>query len=234
MPGDVVWRQDGAQATLVCGPWQARVDALRPTAGLTEVSYGGVPLAESSFLGVDINVDAPTVAADCYQRGGDFIARYLQTNLRPFAIVVYWRVGWFEHGGHEYPRIDLVVSVETSLLDSRPQLSAVTNLRLDTGALVYSGDGYLLAPFRKPALRYAEICHPDDSISTLIETIAQPASTSHLEHVRCVTPLFGQPLEKGVILRSRLRGLFIPGEGSEAVARAARDELAGSPPPLTT
>lgn len=266
MADDFVWQQQGEQAQLVCGPWQARLDASRPAAGLRHVSYQGVPLGESTFLGVDLEVSDRAVIGECYQRGGDFIVRYPQTKTRPFAVEAYWRAGWFEYDGQSYPRIDLVVSVETSLLDSRPRLSAVSNLMLDAGALVYRGEGCMLARLGGAAglqaagfeyqdgVCYAEICHPGDSISMLIEVPGREtpgretpgreapdcgmrgeaqAALASRRPVRCLTRLFGQPLEKGVILRSRLRGLFIPWQRSEEIARAALAELAGSPPPLT-
>lgn len=264
MPDDLVWQQEGEQAQLLCGPWQARVNALRPADGLSDVSFYGVPLSESTFLGVDLELSDRAVLGDCYQRGGDLIVRYLQTEARPFAATVYWRAGWFEHEGQSYPRIDLVVSVETSLLDSRPRLSAVSNLKLATGSLVYSGDGYLLAPVRdateirysefesegpepsgpsrgfRAGICYAEMCHPDDLLSASIET--PPAGTAaqgqetlaNSQHARCLTRLFGQPLEKGVILRSRVRGVFVPRDRSDEIARAALADLVGSALPLTT
>lgn len=244
MSDDLVWRQTGEQATLTCGHWQARLDALRPAAGLSDVSYRGVPLAETSFLGVDLDMDDRAVLGDCYQRGGDFIARYLQTAARPFAVLVYWRAGWFLYEGQSYPRIDLVVSIETSLLDSRPKVSAVSKLRLASGTLAYYGEGYLLAAVGEGEgqneIRYVEMCYPGDAVSTSIEVPdggaadENRAAGEHGGHVRCVTRLFGQPLEKGVILRSRMRGLFVPREHGEEIARAARAELAESAPPLTT
>lgn len=251
MSDDLVWRQNGEQATLMCGHWQARLDALRPMAGLSDVSFRGVPLAAASFLGVDLDTDDRAVLGDCYQRGGDFIARYLQTESRPFAVLVYWRAGCFVYEGQSYPRIDLVVSIETSLLDSRPRLAAVSNLRLAAGTLTYCGEGYLLAAVGEGGVQgsggrdqneicYVEMCYPGDSVSTSIEVPDGGAADEnhsareHGRHVRCVTRLFGQPLEKGVILRSRMRGLFVPREHGEEIARAARDELALSAPPLTT
>lgn len=252
MPGDLVWQQNGEQAQFVCAEWQARLDALRPAAGLSDVSYQGLPLAESSFLGLDLEVADRAIIADCYPRGGDFIVRYLQTAARPFAVMVYWRAGWFEHDGQSYPRIDLVVSVETSLLDSRPQLSAVSHLKLAGGPLVYSGDGCLQAAVGQAAgdqgsgfrvqnrICYVEMCHPGDSMSTLVETpdvgtgTQDQATLASGQQVRCLTRLFGQPLEKGVILRSRMRGLFVPQDRSEELARAALADLVHSPPPLTT
>lgn len=244
MSDDLVWRQTGEQATLMCGPWQARLDALRPSAGLSDVAYRGAPLAEASFLGVDLDTDDRAVLGDCYQRGGDFIARYLQTEARPFAVLVYWRAGWLVYEGQNYPRIDLMVSIETSLLDSRPKVSAVSNLRLAAGTLAYCGEGYLLAAVGEGGVQneicYVEMCYPGDAVSTSIEVPDGVAADEnrvagqHGGHVRCVTRLFGQPLEKGVILRSRMRGLFVPRKHGEEIARAALAELAESAPPLTT
>jgi hypothetical protein len=46
--------------------------------------------------------------------------------------------------------------------------------------------------------------------------------------------LFLSDLEKGVILRARVRGLLLPRQGDQPAAAEAYTEFAASPPPLTT
>ncbi|MGH7073119.1 MAG: hypothetical protein ACREFD_02835 [Stellaceae bacterium] len=226
MPGDVFWELNATRATLVCGPLHASLDVLSPANGLSEVSHAGVALFGSHFLGVDLPVSDASLVAEFYHRGGDVIVRYGQTRERPFDVSAYWRAGLLVIGGIGWPRIDLVASVETSLLDARPSLAAQTRLNLggDDAFAVSGGD--ILGRFRVPAVSYAEIRHPDDAIAASIESVGN--------RVLCTTRLFGGFLEKGVILRSRLRGLFLPRARDEQMARAALAEFAAAPPPLTS
>lgn len=226
MSRDVFWRPTAAAASLDCGPLHAALDPLAPSGGLAHVSYDGVSLEPSIFLGIEIAVDNPAALTDCYQRGGDFIARYAQTDERPFAAVVYWRASLLDFEGAAYPHVDLVVSVETSLLDSRPLLAATSHLPATAAGELSCHDGFLLARFEGAALSYAEMCHPDDSIAASVETCS--------DRTVWKTRLFGQPLEKGVILRSRLRGLFVPRANDQEAARLALAEFTASAPPLTT
>lgn len=69
---------------------------------------------------------------------------------------------------------------------------------------------------------YAEMVHPHDGIG--IETDGKGAFRYRL---------FGHDLEKGVILRGRLRGLVLPRDGDEDAARAAFAEFVKEPPNLT-
>jgi hypothetical protein len=225
MSRDVFWQPTAAAANLACGSMQAAINPLSPASGLAHGSYGGVSLEPSTFLGVEIAVDHPAGLTECYQRGGDFIARYAQTDERPFAVLLYWQAGLLDFGGVAYPHVDLIVSVETSLLDSRPLLAATSRLDAAIDETI-CGDGFLLARFGNAALSYAEMCHPDDAIAASVETSG--------DRFAWKTWLFGQPLEKGVILRSRLRGLFVPRANDERIARRALAEFAASAPPLTT
>ena len=46
--------------------------------------------------------------------------------------------------------------------------------------------------------------------------------------------LFAERLEKGVILRSRIRGLFVPRDHDTELAQSEYRRFAASEPPLTT
>jgi hypothetical protein len=226
MAGSVSWQLNGTRATLRCGDLSATLDGRLPARGLYDVSLAGTTLADGQFLGLDIDATGEAVLADFYQRGGDLIARYAQTTQRVFAIVAYWRAGCLELNNASHPYVDLVVSVETSLLDSRPWLVATSKLSAALDRWVSAPAGYEVARLTHTALSYIEIRHPDDALTASLSTRGEQAELS--------TRLFGQPLEKGVILRSRLRGLFVPREGDETLARAALAQFAALPLPLTT
>jgi hypothetical protein len=46
--------------------------------------------------------------------------------------------------------------------------------------------------------------------------------------------LFPEPLEKGVILRARVRGVFVPRDGDTQIAAECFDAFAATEPPLST
>jgi hypothetical protein len=73
---------------------------------------------------------------------------------------------------------------------------------------------------------YVEMVHPLDFVSSEFTATA----SNEVEHS---TRLFRGPLEKGVILRSRLRGVIVPRSGDVSAAIACYREFAASEPPLT-
>jgi hypothetical protein len=223
--GDVTWQLHADRATLVCGPLRAAIDVRQPSRGLHDLSVDERRFAGCEFLGVAIDAGRSDAVADCYGRAGDLIVRYAQTDDRPFAVSVYWRAGLAGIGSMLYPYVDLVVSVETSLLDSRPQIEATTSLATSSVVALNESTGGCLARFPRLALTYLEMVHPDDAISPLPEKTAVG--------VRLATRLFGQRLEKGVVLRSRLRGMFVPLSDDRKTASDARALFAAAPPPLT-
>lgn len=226
MPGKVSWQLNAGQASLVCGELRGSLDSRSPRHGLHDVSLRQRRLANSHFLGIDLDAAGSEVLTDLYQRGGDLIARYAQTPGRPFGVMVYWRAGLISIGSGEHPYVDLLVSVETSLLESRPRLEVHTRLARSAAEVTSHQDvGYCLAQFPDTAASYIEMYHPDDALTT--------STNSTSDGMQITTRLFGQPLEKGVILRSRLRGVFVPVRDGECLAQAALADLAVSPPPLT-
>jgi len=74
---------------------------------------------------------------------------------------------------------------------------------------------------------YAEMVHPHDRCTLRLErAVDSPAMV--LRH-----DLFDWPLEKGVTLRARLRGVFLPAEQDEPGTIAAYGDLVRQPPVLT-
>jgi hypothetical protein len=85
---------------------------------------------------------------------------------------------------------------------------------------------WLASPPGEPtALRYLEMVHPDD-LSRRILTGDLPRTLR--------TALFGYDLERGVILRGRLRGLWLPGEADDAEVARRFDQFLHEPLPLAT
>ena len=225
MSGNVSWQLNESQAVLRCGELAAALDARRPQQGLHDLVWRDQRLSDARLLSLALDPAGGDSLADFYQRGGDLIARYDQTGERPFAVQVYWRASLTSVDNHKFSCCDLLVSVETQLLDGRPVLDAISRLARLAGEMV-EGPHYFVARLADSELSYIELYHPDDGLERSV--VADESG------VQLTTRLFGQPLEKGVILRSRLRGLLVPQANDEAIAGRALDAFVALPPPLTT
>jgi len=243
------WRLSEASASLqsplVCG----EVDLKQPERGLFNLRWRAQALADHEILGValDANEAAAESLADGYQRGADLIATYAQTAHRPMRVQVYWRAA---EAGALGVSIDLQLSVQTNLLDSRPSLSTVTRLPAGEARRLVdakSGEFETLEPtvaepwaldspagplcwlFRWPqtGLSYVELAFPGDSHGDRLAI--SEAGRLELTHRVLV-----ESLEKGVILRTRVRGRYLPSERDEELAAEAYREFVHSPPPLAT
>jgi hypothetical protein len=74
---------------------------------------------------------------------------------------------------------------------------------------------------------YAEMVHPDD-VSRRIREGGRTLATAHTTRYA----LFGQDLEKGVVLRGRFRGLWLRGQEGKQTALAELQAFLEAPPPL--
>jgi hypothetical protein len=209
----------------------------------------GQALEGTNLLGVDLR-GATTLSPgiEHYARGGDLIATYDETPQRPLRAQVYWRAAGGERLG-VIAAIELLASVQTSLLDTCPQLTTCSSLTasdmfrlLDSrrgtfeSATSHSGsrDGTPSCfVFRLASLpiSYVEMVAPSAVQTTQLTTERHHES---LLRVRLVHQLFAERLEKGVILRARVLGLMV--ERDDDLAVAARDYAAfvAAAPPLTT
>lgn len=248
-----VWKLEGSQARLAQPNLSAAVDLLRPDLGLTGAVYRGQKVPLVALLAVDLPEvsEQPQSLSDHWVRGNDLVAVYEPTALRPTRVEVYWR--W-----HELPpaldpsgvcaAVELQVSVQTHLLDSHPEVSCSTVAAAPACARLTADPygqwqtvsasapadytppadrGGTLWQWPTPGVAYAELVFPADFRVDALSP--QPGGGWRLRH-----RLFPEFLEKGVILRSRIRGLFCSAVEGEATARAACEHFAASPLPLTT
>lgn len=119
---------------------------------------------------------------------------------------------------------------------------------------VPKGDSYRLAPPEERCLQglvfriadsdlsYAQLLHPSDVLTqsqieaslartqTLVE--AQSPDAAHQYH--CSSRLFHEPLEKGVIRRARVRGIFVPRENDLQAVAECGQRFVEQKLPLTT
>ncbi|HMO37537.1 MAG TPA: hypothetical protein PKA06_15975 [Gemmatales bacterium] len=146
-------------------------------------------------------------------------AHFVPTTKRPVECVACWRV-------HPEGMIDLEISTLTP--GKWDGLAVQTITRLGSGevlTLQQASPAILLFRPLGLDLSYAEFCHPHDGIE--LTTISDNSGTT----VRY--RLFGHDLEKGVILRGRLRGVLVPRAVDVAAAQAAYARFLAETPNLT-
>jgi hypothetical protein len=186
--------------------------------------------------------------ADAYVRGRDLVASYQAHKDWPYATQVYWSAA--ESGGFQAWQggLSLLVSLQTSLLDTWPTMFIASRLVADEVLLVTCESG---APAEiKPLDRGKHSFRPMTSTCCVLSRLAglpfsyaeiMPASDlrevaidrgDDACHVRW--ELFAEFLEKGVIRRARMQSIVVPRandiEHSVAVCRA----IERRPLPLTT
>lgn len=247
MTGPTPWTLTGQLAQLRVAGLEATVDLDRPELGLHRAVFQGTSLAGWAALGVTLNLlDASSGGQliESYIRGADLIATYAQTPERPVRVQAYWRA---EATGAAVS-VTLQVSVQTShwqseaLRETASVLPPTNVLRLgeDRGfhplaterpvVQLSAADGPACLLFRdqQAPVSYAEMIHPADY--ELDELVSAADSAGTLVHTH---RLFAEQLEKGVIRRARIRGVWMPRDGDEQAALAAYEQLCQAPPPLT-
>lgn len=252
--GESCWQLEGTVARLAVGDCRAVIDLTRPAQGLA-LRVPGAPdtAAAWQILGVQFD-DGPSVDTgrlDAYVRGDDLVATYDEVPPRRVRAQIYWRrlqAAEFapQFAEHVAAALELIVSANTSLLDSDPQSSVVSTLpaaceilnidgvaseKLDPSPLAANnsagaGRGFLFRP-SLGELSYVEIVHPADIDRSQIDTTPGDSPVKLIHH------LFQQRLEKGVILRARVRAALVARRHDEPAARAAYEHFASAEPPLT-
>ncbi len=247
-----LWHADANLVRLQTARISAAVDLSLPAHGVHQLAIDGkslseVQLPEVQLLGVDLTLADRTgaqAAPDRFLRGGDLAVTYPDQPQTAARTEIYWRAA---SDTRAIASLQLLVSVQTNLLDSLPmlvarsRLAAVSVLRLEDAARgtfvgVAPGDrddrsatagGYLL---RLPGtkLSYAQLVHPADSKATHISQ-ANDASPCELSHA-----LFAEHLEKGVILRARVLGVLLERAGDEDAAAQHFADFLAADLPLTT
>jgi hypothetical protein len=236
-------RHPGIQAT-------CHVD--RPSLG---IRYEGMAAGAPGLLRVERATDAASAAAcwqteDCYVRGRDLIATYAPAADWPFRCQVYWRV--VPAAAPVAAALDLVVSVQTELLDTHPQVHVRSwfpagsevlqvvpsapderTMRLSPDTSVTAAEGRAgCFLFRAPGRdrSYVQMVHPADFVEFRLVRDADAGSAAGITATHV---LFRRPLEKGVILRSRIRSAWLPGAADAAEAAESYRRFIAEAPPLT-
>ena len=217
MPAPATWTINGTLATAELGDYQISVDAVVPARGVNWTP------GKSGFAGSTLQFKPPSSATaapvlhDVYVRGRDLIATYEQLPGAAVQPQLYWRL--LEHADLSAVGVQLLISMQTSLLDSEPKCTVESvlpgartaiwnwkektwwgsdakdlNLRSDPSA------GGFVTWFSAPkeSNSYVEVIYPDDRVS------------QHITLGRSEACFFAEHLEKGVIRRSRIAGWLVP------------------------
>lgn len=241
------WRLDGTHATLQWQGLEARLDLAHPELGLQTARLHGAALEAHQLLGVLFDRDAQDDSdCDVYCRQLDLIATYAESPRRPLRVQAYWRaIESPVETEVETCAVELQVSVQTPLLDCLPQVSTCTLLRSaaelkmlpcaagarhdsTSAASPLSPGGMALAIALTAGDRpwqYVEMIHAEDAQSASAE---QGPGTWRIQQ-----DLFEPGLEKGVIRRVRVRGLFYAGVLDNALVERAYRTFHGAALPLT-
>jgi hypothetical protein len=247
----MLWRLDGKHAFLQCGELAAEIDLASPSEGLRGIKFRDIPLSPFRLFQLMPGTVASSVTespTDIYIRGGDLVASYAPIAEYPISRQVYWRA--LDDADRGQSGVELWISPQTSVLVSDPLLACTTVLPVcelhqlavaDSGDFVQhvvndmptialgseSGTGAFLFRPADADWTYCQMVHPADFAEVTISTAGESL-------IRLTALLFlGEPLEKGVIRRARVRGLFMPRQHDSTCAVDAYQRFASSELPLT-
>jgi hypothetical protein len=248
---DSPWRSTGFAATLQLDGLRAQADFAHPNDGLTNITIAGQGFGHARLLGVAVAAAAGTTdePVECYVRATDMVVAYDASSRQPLRIDALWRVAARLPSDTFLAAVDLIVSVRTRSLNVQPELPVQSVVpasqtfllrQLDTAAVapvttaptaITPADGPSCVLFRlsNTDLTYAEMVHPADFQRDEISPTGQEGGTVRIAH-----RLFRTTLEKGVILRARVRGAFFLRSGDAEAASRCYREFAAAEPPLGT
>jgi hypothetical protein len=241
------WTLAGQIARLSAGEFSAAVNVDRPGLGIHDVAWAGRQIeAVQHWLALAESGPSPDdqsrAIEDCYVRGCDLVAVYAETKNHPLRYVVYWRALEEKALCGAAAGLDVVVSVQTSVLDvtpkawlsSRCDASDVWRAGAESSAwsVLASNDGdgcdhAYLVTLAGGTWCAAEMIHSQDRIASTARRIDTKAiETRH--------QVLGLRLEKGVLLRARMRVLLTAPDDAREVVAACREEFERAELPLTT
>ena len=229
------WTIHHNTAKLSLDKLNAEIDLARPDLGLAGIQWAGKSLANWSLWQIEWDTKGPP--SDAYVRENDLVATYERTSEQPLRLQIYWRALSNEqappntaqpHASTARPHatgVEMIVSVQTELLDLDPRMRLTSRV---ANAECHATPNCVLCRPREGKTTFAHLVHPGDLSQVRLSSDAK-------ENVTLIqTTLFARQLEKGVILRSRLRAYFMERANDEAVVRQLAELFAATEPPLTT
>jgi hypothetical protein len=191
-----------------------------------------------------------------YVRGNDFVAAFGEGGREHVTPQLYWRAGCIEE--FQATSLELIVSVKTDLLDSRP-LSRAHTLMSSEATILHAAS--LATPrfevVKQPGQRSSasggravgfdaadssehlflfRMPEHDLSFAQLVhpsDFVAAELGIDHEPPYSLLVTLFPERLEKGVIRRGRVCGFFLPVKNDVEVAAELARRFVSEPLPLT-
>ena len=248
-----LWQLTGTAAQLKGIPLRAQVRLDAPERGVEQLLGPDAIASPCRILcwRPQINAASPAKLVEGYVRGADLIATYAALPPQTVQPQIYWRA--LHESSLQAVGVELIVSVQTSLLDSNPESVVVSEVppgdawRLidlqqnefapivtdeDASTVhrpVSAAPSLLVLRPSDETFSYAEMIHPSDfvAVNCQLDVAGEP-------RLRLTTRLFPERLEKGVIRRGRVCGWFVPREGDLQIAGELFRRFVAEPPPLTT
>ena len=226
------WTGEGPRFGLDWGGrrWTLAVDSDRPGLTTEEPSLGPVlALSRATAVGRTDAGELNGTSLVRFERRFDRVeATYAMQGWGAIVVRAAWRP-------RENDVVDLEVQIQAGSVDELKgvEVFVLTNLYADpSGSLRDFTARTSTDPFvgRVDGSYYLELIHPDDISQRTIFGSSSPEQGSS----GALYGLFGYDLEKGVVLRGRLRGLWLPGRPDLAVQAACLDAFLRAPLPLGT
>lgn len=211
------WILRGDEAQLTVGPWTLQV-CLGGESPILEMRSQATE--EKLRLVICPNEDGLTRGldrmplGDVYVRQNDLIAQFPEHSPWTFGYQV--DVRWIDLEDPSCLGLEIWLSVQTSLLDSRPKLSA----RIGGPSLSEVSDGL----WSDASRRFGLLIHPLDESDCRGEAGAEDY----------LLEIFGRFMEKGVIRRMRFRLIASSESQSARFWTQQLEQFSGSPLPLNT
>jgi len=196
-PVSATWQLSATTAKFHTSQLSGQIDLQNPLRGLHKLTCG-VTAVEGSVLGVatsGTSVGEEASVEEAFVRGDDLVATYRAAGKQPFSLQVYWTV--VQH--KKSVVIDVLLSLETTLLESFPEVIMKSELQRVEVLPPQQGREFLVLRSVDKDWSYAEMAHPQDSGNLRIDEKGAVRRT-----------LGGTFLEKGVVHRLRFRGFSCP------------------------
>jgi hypothetical protein len=220
---------ENGQGTWQTAAFQLQVDFSKPQQGLRDIRVQGQAVHDAL-----LQVQLPggrehESVVDSYVRQSDLVVTYSQSPDRTVRPQLIWRC---LRDGETRFGVELVLSMQTSLLDSQPEAWIVNRFGGELLALEQADSSVACRAgqtFDKPVtLLHRPLASAWSSLVAVYPADFQELRIADSDgQLQASFRLFPESLEKGVIRRARLRGIFVPREDDEALARASAAELAG-------
>jgi hypothetical protein len=243
-----VWTFPNGVASFVGPQCAMSIDPREPLAGLQGITAFG----ESRPDDVLAAVESFAAFDEAYIRQGDLVVIGSRRESYPFRVQTYYRAGWVDELSKEgVTGLDVQISVQTDLLDANPRMRVFHRLPIQGQPLAGNAEGFkkisadgldgtrefppeegscLLLRLPGETISAVVLAHPADLIAVRLTQ----GDRDGVAVLSIQQDLFPLALEKGVLLRARLRVAYVAREDDEQRARSVYEQLLASPLPLTT